>query len=161
MGDFELACERLYIFLSFIVEVGDSDLCPKRPECLGTAPGDRILVGNTNDEAPFTFKQLGFYGGNHGGLLLAIGFEWLPRQIANGHFIELAEGLAPVLGVVDVCDLPAVDLQVALAPGGDIDFKFVGPHRCREFLCGGAFARGQIYVCFPIDLARSHVCSPQ
>jgi hypothetical protein len=36
---------------------------------------------------------------------------------------ELAKGLASVLAVIDVCDFPTVDLQMAFAPGCDVYFK--------------------------------------
>ena len=83
---------------------------------------------------------------------MLIGFEWPARQVATGHLLELAEGLAPILGVLDVRDFPAVDLQMSLAPRSDIDLKLVASHGCEELLHGGALAYGKLLVGFPIDL---------
>ena len=53
------------------------------------------------------------------------GSSTCPCKVALSDLREVAKGLASVLCVVDMCDFPAVDLQVALTPGGDVDFKFL------------------------------------
>ena len=153
---FELARERLDVFLRLVVEIGHGDLGAERPERLGAAPGDRIFVGDADDEALLAFEELGFDGGDHGRLPLAVGFERLPLQVALGDFLELAKGLASVLGIVDVRDLPAVDLQMALAPGSDIDLELVVPHRRDELLHRRASPRRPGLDRLPIRLVCSH-----
>ncbi len=85
------------------------------------------------------------------------GLERPRLQVAVGDLLEVAKCLASVLGVVDVGDLPAVDLQMALAPGGDIDFKLVVSDGCDKLLNGGALPDGQAFVRFPVWMSRSHV----
>jgi hypothetical protein len=44
------------------------------------------------------------------------------------------KGLAPIFGVVDVCDFPAIDPEVALIPKSDIALKRLGAHGRNEIL---------------------------
>ena len=37
--------------LGLVVEIGDGKLRAERAECLGATPGDRLIVGDTDDEA--------------------------------------------------------------------------------------------------------------
>jgi hypothetical protein len=62
---FELAGERLDVFLCFVVEVGHRQLGAERPESLGAAPGDRLLIGDADDETSLAFEELGFDDGDH------------------------------------------------------------------------------------------------
>ena len=48
---FEFACERLDVFLGLVVEIGHREFGAERAECLGAAPGDRMFIGNADDEA--------------------------------------------------------------------------------------------------------------
>ena len=64
---FQLLRQRLDIFLCLLVEIGDGELGAERAEGLGAAPGDRVLVGDADDEAPLAFEELGFDDGDHGG----------------------------------------------------------------------------------------------
>ena len=64
-GRFELARQRLDVFLRLVVEIGHGKLGAECPECLGAAPRDRILVGDADDKAFLALEQLGFHDGNH------------------------------------------------------------------------------------------------
>jgi hypothetical protein len=143
---FQLAGKRLDVFLRLVVEIGHRQLGPERPKRLGAAPGDRLVVGDADDETFLALKQLGFCGGDHRGLPFALGFGGLRPQVLLGDLLEVAEGLAPVLGVIDVGDFAAVHSQMALAPGGDIYFKLVVADGCDEFLNRGALADGQSFL---------------
>src|ERR1700692_391110 len=46
----ETGRQRLYIGPGLVVEIGDRDLGADRPERLGTAIGNRMLVGDADDE---------------------------------------------------------------------------------------------------------------
>ena len=157
---FQLAGERLDVFLRLVVEIGHRQLRPERPERLGAAPRDRLVVGNADDEAPLAFEQLGLGGGNHGGTPLALGFGRPRLQVLVGDPLEVAKCLASVLGVIDVGDFPAVDFQMALAPGGDIYFKLVVSDGCDKLLNGGALPDGQSFLRFPVWMSRGHVPHP-
>jgi hypothetical protein len=61
---------------------------------------------------------------------------------------ELAKGLASVLGVIDVCDFPTVDLQMAFAPGCDVYFKSLVANRGDKFLDRSALPGGQSSFAF-------------
>jgi hypothetical protein len=61
---FDLARERLDIFLGFVVEVGDRELGTERAERLGAAPGNGLIVGNTHNEATLALEELGWDGGD-------------------------------------------------------------------------------------------------
>ena len=63
---FELAGQRLDVFLRLVVEIGDRELRAERPERLGATPGDRVIVGDADDQSLLAFQQLGLHGGNHG-----------------------------------------------------------------------------------------------
>ena len=65
IGRFELARQRLDVFLRLLVEIGHGKLGAECPECLGAAPRDRILVGDADDKAFLALEQLGFHDGNH------------------------------------------------------------------------------------------------
>src|SRR5262249_8224225 len=43
--------ERLDIFLGAVVQIGDRQISAERTECLGTTPGDRLIVGDADDQA--------------------------------------------------------------------------------------------------------------
>ena len=56
---FQLSRQRLDIFLRLFVQIGDRQIgaeCAERP---GAAPGNRLIVGNANDESLLAFEQLG------------------------------------------------------------------------------------------------------
>ena len=129
---FQLAGERLDVFLGLVIQIGDGQLGPERAESLGASPGDRIFVGNADNEASLAFEELGFRGGNHGRSPLAFGFGRCSCRKRSAAF-EGTKGLASVLGVVDVCDLPAIDLQVALTPGRDVHFNLEAADSCHPF----------------------------
>jgi hypothetical protein len=52
--------------------------------------------------------------------------------------------VSPVFGMIDSRDFPAVDLQMALAPGSDIDLELVASGGCHKFLNRSTFSRGQV-----------------
>ena len=56
--------ERLDEFLRLVVQIGDGQLGAEGAEGLGAAPGDRLVVGNADDEAFLAFEKLGFHGRN-------------------------------------------------------------------------------------------------
>lgn len=56
----ELPCERFDIFSRLVVVIGNRKFGAERPKSLGTTPGDRILIGDANDKASFTFEKLDF-----------------------------------------------------------------------------------------------------
>ena len=62
---FKFAGKRLNIFLGFVVEIGHREFGAECAEGLGAAPGDRIFVGNADDEAFLAFEKLGFHSGYH------------------------------------------------------------------------------------------------
>ena len=62
---FQFARERLDEFLRLVVEVGHRHLCAEGAEGLGTAPGDRLIVGNADDEAFLAFEKFGLNFRNH------------------------------------------------------------------------------------------------
>ena len=53
--------QRLDIFLGLVVEIGDGELRAERAESLGAAPGDRVLVGDADDQTFLAFEQLRFH----------------------------------------------------------------------------------------------------
>jgi hypothetical protein len=73
--------------------------------------------------------------------------------MAMGNFIELTKGSRLSLASLMYAGLPAVDLQMALAPGSDIDFKLVVSQGCDEFLNGSAFSHGELLVRSPVQFA--------
>src|SRR5262249_23335115 len=64
--------------------------------------------------------------------------------------LELAKGLSPVLGIVHVSDLAAIDLQMAFPPRGDVDFERVAADHGDELLNGSAFPDGMALVRLPV-----------
>ena len=62
---FELVRQRLDIFLRLVVQIGDGQLRSQRAERLGAAPGDRLVIGDADDETFLAFEQLGFDDRNH------------------------------------------------------------------------------------------------
>src|SRR6201986_5053128 len=59
----DFACERFDVFLRLLVEIGHREFRAERPERLGASPGDRILVGDADDEAFLAFEELGLTSG--------------------------------------------------------------------------------------------------
>ena len=53
---FELARERLHMFLCLFIEIGDGEVGSQGAERLGAAPGDRLLVGDADDQAFAPFE---------------------------------------------------------------------------------------------------------
>src|SRR5918994_6582322 len=69
---------------------------------------------------------------------------------------EVAKGLPPVLGAVDMCDFAAVDLQMAYTPRGDVDFKSLVSNHGDKFLNCRALSDRQAVLCFPIQYNWRH-----
>ena len=59
----DLARERLDVGLGLVGQVGDRKLGSERTEGAGTAPCDRLVVGDTDDQAALAFEQLGLGDG--------------------------------------------------------------------------------------------------
>src|SRR5262249_52917832 len=47
-----------------VVEVSHRQFRPEGAERLGAAPGDRLIVGDADDQPAFSLEELGFDGGN-------------------------------------------------------------------------------------------------
>src|ERR1700752_1886661 len=70
----QVLCERLHVFLRLVVQIGDGEIRAERPKSLGTAPCDRLVVGNADDETLASLERnlgLGKYGNGHDALSLA------------------------------------------------------------------------------------------
>src|SRR5512144_1068749 len=52
----ELLGERLDVFLCLVVEIGDRELGPERAKRLSAAPGNRLIVGDADDETLLAFE---------------------------------------------------------------------------------------------------------
>ncbi len=58
-------CERLDMLFSPIVQIGDGEIGAKRTKGLGTSPGDRLIVGDADDQALLALQRdlgIGEYG---------------------------------------------------------------------------------------------------
>ena len=64
---FEFARQRLDVFFGLFIEISYREFGAEGAERLGAAPGDRLVVGDANNEALLAFEKLGFDGGDHGG----------------------------------------------------------------------------------------------
>ena len=65
----DLARERLDVRLGLVVEVGDRELGAEGAEGAGAAPGDRLVVGDADDQALLAVEQLRLHvGQGHAGL---------------------------------------------------------------------------------------------
>src|SRR5262249_31902883 len=84
-----------------VVEVGHRELGAERPKGLGASPGDRLLVGDADDETSLALEQLCFDHGNHG----TSSGSCAPRP-RPGAFqcFEAAKGATSALGVIDLCE---------------------------------------------------------
>src|SRR5207248_10665299 len=101
--------------------------------------GDRLVIGDTDDQAFLTLQELGLYAWNHGGGPFFLRLDDLALRIALSHLLEVAKRLAPILGILDVRDLPTVEFQMAFAPGSHLNLKLVCTDGCDEFLNGAPF----------------------
>ena len=68
-----------------------------------------------------------------------------------GGLLQVGEGLAPVLCLGSPRHLDAVYLELAFAPGCDVDLELVLANGRKELLDRGALAHREVLVCFPID----------
>ena len=62
---FDLARQRFDIFPGFVVDVSYGHFSAERPERFGTASGNRIFVGNPDDQTSITLEELGFHCRKH------------------------------------------------------------------------------------------------
>src|SRR5271163_3190992 len=62
---FEFARQRLDVFFGLFVEISYREFGAEGAERLGTAPGDRLIVGDPDNEALLAFEKLGFDGRDH------------------------------------------------------------------------------------------------
>src|SRR5262249_43149578 len=62
----QLAGERLHMGLRLVVEIGHGDLGAEGVERLGAAPGDRMLVGDADDEPLLALEQRRLGSRDHG-----------------------------------------------------------------------------------------------
>src|SRR5579871_1037644 len=70
----QVFCERLDVLFRFLVQIGDGKVRSQRTKRLGTSPGDRLVVGDTDDQALASLERnlgLGKYGNIHDALSLA------------------------------------------------------------------------------------------
>ena len=56
----DLARQRLDMRLCLVVEIGDREIGAEGAKGSGTAPGDRVVIGDADDETLAAFEQLGF-----------------------------------------------------------------------------------------------------
>ena len=83
---FELARQRLDIFLCLVIEIGDREFRPERPKGLGAAPGDRLIIGDADDQTPLAFEQLCLDLGNHHVFILtALVLDNTVQRMARNH----------------------------------------------------------------------------
>src|SRR5688572_2102093 len=75
---FQLTGEWLNIFLRLLVEICHCELSAKCPKSLGTAPSDRLVIGNANNETSFAFEEFSLHGRNHGRGPLVCGYVSVP-----------------------------------------------------------------------------------
>src|SRR6516162_2964117 len=61
-GCLQLVRERFDMFSCFLVQIRGGDLCTQPAKRLLAAPGDRLIIGNTNNETLLAFEQLCFEG---------------------------------------------------------------------------------------------------
>src|SRR5262249_11054083 len=83
---FQVFCQRLDVLPRLLVQISDGKLGSQRPKRLGAAPGDRLVVGDTDDQALASLERdLGFreYGNGHDALSLAWFDGRLLRSSAN------------------------------------------------------------------------------
>src|SRR5262249_10889390 len=104
----ELAGERLDVFFGFVVEVSYRELGAERPEGLGASPGDRLLVGDADDETSLAFKQPCFDDRN-----LEPSFGWcLPGlDVAPANVSRPRKGCPRRSASLTCAILPPVDLR--------------------------------------------------
>ena len=48
--------KRIDVLFGLFVEIGDGDIGTERTKRLGAAPGDRLIVGNADNESLFAFQ---------------------------------------------------------------------------------------------------------
>jgi hypothetical protein len=66
-------------------------------------------------------------------------------------FLYRPKGLASVLGVINMRNFPAVDLQVAFTPGRNVDFQSViAEHRDKLLNCR-SFSDSQCLIGLPFE----------
>ena len=53
--------QRLNIFFGFVVQVSHSELGAQGSKCLCATPGDRLVVGNSDDQPFLALKKSGFH----------------------------------------------------------------------------------------------------
>ena len=70
-------------------------------------------------------------------------------QEALGDLLEPAKGALSILGILDLPDLSTIGLQVAFAPGSDVDLEDVIPHRRHELLNGSSPCRPEMSCSVP------------
>ena len=56
-GRSEFPRERLYIRLALLASIGDREFCTQGAECFGASVGNRMLVGDAENEPLFTGKR--------------------------------------------------------------------------------------------------------
>jgi hypothetical protein len=89
-----------------------------------------------------------------------LGFKCLTLQISLGDPFEIVKRLAPILTILDLCDLLPVDPKMPLAPRSDIYFKFVGSNGRDELVKGGALSNWKILIRLPSRFACWHAEVP-
>src|SRR6266481_387610 len=79
---FQVLGEWLDMLLRPLVQIGDRKLSSQRAKSLGAAPGDRLVVGNADDQSLASLERnlgLGKYGDVHD----ALSFAWVDGRLLH------------------------------------------------------------------------------
>jgi hypothetical protein len=66
-------------------------------------------------------------------------------------FLDRPEGLTSVLGIINMRNFPAIDLEVAFTPRRDVDFQPVIAEQREKLLNGCSFSDRQCLVSSPFQ----------
>jgi hypothetical protein len=98
-----------------------------------------------------SLQKLGLHGRYQPGFAIQRHVDRLAPYVPFGCLFEVGEGLPSVLRFGSPRHLESIYLQLAFAPGSDVDLEPVLTDGGNELLDGGALSHRKVLVCFPID----------
>src|SRR5205085_11755412 len=115
---------RLNIFLCLFIHVGHGKIGTERTKRSGTAPGDRVFVGDADDQTAFALKQLGFRSRDKRRPVRSIYLDGLAPQVLLRDSAEISKGLPRVFRICNARDVATVHSKSSFAPRSYIDDIF-------------------------------------
>jgi hypothetical protein len=110
-----------------------------------------MFVGDSDDQASFALKQLGFCRWQNWRGILGFSFGHVCIHVVVCDFLDRSECLATIPGIINVRNFPAIDPKMTFTPGRNVDFQPVIAEQSDKLLNCCSLSNSQSLIGFPFQ----------